>query len=168
MPGSFSFKPTFSAAAMSAPTEFPTNAIRLPSTPISAPCSATHFWGDTSHVLPLDVGVRASQARQRSVVSSANGIGYRPTNEAALQFYGRTKTAGPVEGTTKNETPKKALGDRGRNGASIAKFRTRRRSHICEMPISHGLELTSPFVRWRPEWATEALNLRPASGFFPS
>ena len=43
MPGSFSFKPTFSAAAMSPPTEFPTNAIRLPLTPISAPCSATHF-----------------------------------------------------------------------------------------------------------------------------
>jgi hypothetical protein len=37
MPGSFSFKPTFSAAAMSPPTEL-TNAIRLPSTPISAPC----------------------------------------------------------------------------------------------------------------------------------
>jgi hypothetical protein len=34
----------------------------------------------------------------------------------------------------KNEAPKKARGDRGRNGASIAKFRTRRQSHICEMP----------------------------------
>jgi hypothetical protein len=34
--------PTFSAAAMSPPTEL-TNAIRLPSTPISAPFSATHF-----------------------------------------------------------------------------------------------------------------------------
>ena len=50
----------------------------------------------------------------------------------------------------KNETPKKARGDRRRNGASIAKFRTRRPAHICETSRYRAVFKRPSFVtRWR-------------------
>src|SRR5258707_14497317 len=65
---------------MSPPTEL-TNAIRLPINADFRTTLGNPLWGDTSHVLPLDVGVRASQARQRSVVSIVIG-----SNPPSLQF----------------------------------------------------------------------------------
>jgi hypothetical protein len=62
------------------------------------------------------------------------GQSLKDTTERRRSAAGTGLPMRPVDQHIKNETPKRPSETGGRNGASIAKFRTRRQSHICEMP----------------------------------
>ena len=56
---------------------------------------------------------------------------------------------------------KKARGDRRRNGASIAKFRTRRPAHICETSRTRGFKATFICDALETDWLAGAAGLEP-------
>jgi hypothetical protein len=82
------------------------------------------LWGDTSDVLPLDVGVRTSQARQRSVVSSANGT--CPSRKS----YSHVPMMQSGQDLSANDGPKSL------DGASSR--------HVLAQPQGGGVRVTQP------------------------